>query len=60
MKCPPIKKSLAMFTITFLLNVVQPYFLSSGKFLSRLTLSFNFKKQIFSVASESVAKMHVY
>ncbi|KAL7496048.1 hypothetical protein ACHAWT_004346 [Skeletonema menzelii] len=51
-----LKKSLAVFTITFLLNVVLPYFLSD-KFLSGLSLSF--KKQIVSVASELVPLLFI-
>jgi len=51
-----LKKSLAMFTTTFLLNMVLPYF-SSDKFLSRLTSSF--KQQILSVASESVPLLFI-
>jgi hypothetical protein len=49
-----LKKSLAVFTITFLLNVVLPYF-SSDKFLSSLSLSF--KQQILSLVRESVVPL---
>ena len=49
-----LKKSLVVFTITFLLNVVLPY-CSSDKFLSSLSLSF--KQQILSMARESVVPL---
>lgn len=51
-----LKKSLAVFTITFLLNVMLPYF-SSDKFLSSLSVSF--KQQIISVARESIPLLFI-
>jgi hypothetical protein len=51
-----LKKSLSVFLITFLLNLVLPYF-ASDKFLSSLSLSF--KQQILSVVRESVPLLFI-